>query len=212
MLDKYTLFYYDRNAEQYYQNTVSLDLSDNLDRFLSHLPAAPHILDFGCGSGRDTKAFMEKGCQVDAVDGCGTLCRLASEHTGIPVRYMLFEDLSAISEYDGIWACASVMHLPNDELQTVMDKMMTAVKPGGLIYMSFKYGFSSEWKDERHFTKMTEERLADLIKPVKNLKIMDQWTTFDVRPNRKEEKWLHVILQKQARKKNFFSNLFHEKR
>ena len=81
-------------------------------RFLACLPAGAAILDFGCGSGRDAKAFLELGFSVEASDGSEELCRRASELTGIPVKRMLFSELSAADRYDGIWACASILHLP----------------------------------------------------------------------------------------------------
>lgn len=74
-----TIDYYNQNAKQYYKSTVSLDFSDNRDRFLKYLPAAGHILDFGCGSGRDTKAFLKKGFLVTAVDGSKEMCKLATK-------------------------------------------------------------------------------------------------------------------------------------
>lgn len=108
--------------------------------FLNLLRTESYILDFGCGSGRDTKYFLEHGYQVDAVDGSMELCRIASEFTGIEVRQMLFQELQEKEKYDGIWACASILHVPKIELADILQKMCNAVKVDGVIYISFKYG------------------------------------------------------------------------
>lgn len=192
-----TLSYYNQNATQFCQNTVSVDFTATQTSFLSRLPAAARILDFGCGSGRDTKAFLEQGYQVDAIDGSSELCKLASEYTGIQVRHMYFQDLSAVSEYDGIWACSSILHLTREELSKVMRKLITALKPNGIIYTSFKYGTFEGERNGRYFIDMTEETFADFIRDRKELQTEEEWVSSDVRPGRSEEKWLNLILRKK---------------
>ena len=142
-----TLFYYNQNACTFAESTISVDFSETQNRFLTKLSPDAHILDFGCGSGRDTKYFLEKGYHIDAIDGSKELCRIASEYTGIEVKQMLFQELAEQEKYDGIWACSSILHLPKDELKIVFEKMLTALKEKGWIYTSFKYGtFSGEIK------------------------------------------------------------------
>lgn len=192
-----TLSYYNQNATQFCQNTVSVDFTATQTSFLSRLPAAARILDFGCGSGRDTKAFLEQGYRVDAIDGSSELCKLASEYTGIQVRHMYFQDLSAISEYDGIWACSSILHLTREELSKVMRKLITALKPNGIIYTSFKYGTFEGERNGRYFIDMTEETFADFIRDRKELQTEEEWVSSDVRPGRSAEKWLNLILRKK---------------
>ena len=131
-----TLEYYDHNAEQFFKTTADVDFTDTQDRFLRYLAPGSRILDLGCGSGRDARYFLEKGYQVDATDGSAEICRLASEYTGIPVKQMLFSELDATEEYDGIWACASILHLPEEELRDVMHRIGTALKIGGIFYTS----------------------------------------------------------------------------
>lgn len=108
--------------------------------FCKSINPGAYILDFGCGAGRDTKYFLDQGYLVEAIDGSEQLCQIASKHTGIKVRQMLFQELKVNEKYDGIWACASILHLPKKELKEVFKKMLTALKPGGRIYTSFKYG------------------------------------------------------------------------
>lgn len=191
-----TLKYYSMNAENFYQNTVSVEFSDTQSKFLSKLDKNAHILDFGCGSGRDTKAFLNQGYQVEATDGSAELCKLAIQYTGITVRHMLFQDLSAADQYDGIWACSSILHLPLDELSDVMRKMTAALKPNGIIYTSFKYGTFSGERNGRYFTDMTESTFKAFIRNIADLVTEEQWISSDVRPGRGEEQWLNIILRK----------------
>lgn len=192
-----TLTYYNQNAAQFYNGTVSVDFTATRQRFLSCLPNPAVILDFGCGSGRDTKAFLDQGYQVEAIDGSEELCKLATQYTGIQVRHMLFQGLSGKEKYDGIWACSSILHLPKDDLADVMRKMTTALKPNGIIYTSFKYGTFSGERNGRYFTDMTEAAFADFISNIEALQVEEQWISSDVRPGRGEERWLNLILRKK---------------
>lgn len=191
-----TLTYYNQNATRFYTTTVSVEFTATRQRFLSYLPNPAVILDFGCGSGRDTKAFLDQGYHVEAIDGSEELCKLATQYTGTPVRHMLFQDLDAVSKYGGIWACSSILHLPKDELADVMRKMSAALKPDGIIYTSFKYGIFSGERNGRYFTDMTETSFADFMREIQELRTEEYWITFDVRPGREDEKWLNLILRK----------------
>ena len=133
-----TIDYYNQNADSFVQGTVSVDFKETQDKFLQLLPGKT-ILDFGCGSGRDTKYFLESGFDVTATDGSEELCKSASAYTGIQVKHMLFQDLNEADIYDGIWACSSILHLSKDDLRIVINKMSKALKPNGIIYTSFKY-------------------------------------------------------------------------
>ena len=190
-----TLNYYNNNAEAFIQGTISVDFSATQDRFL-RLLSGKKILDFGCGSGRDTKHFLEKGFEVAAIDGSVELCKAASLYTGIKVKHMLFLDLDESAAYDGIWACSSILHLPKSELKEVFLKMSEALAPDGIIYTSFKYGTFEGVRNGRYFTDFTTETFASFIKDIKELVIRDQWITGDVRPGREDEKWLNLILEK----------------
>lgn len=192
-----TLSYYNNHADEFYKSTVNIEFATVQERFLAKLQNGSNILDFGCGSGRDTKYFIEQGYQVDAVDGSKELCQLASEYTEIKVRNMFFQELSEVGKYDGIWACSSILHLSIDELAEVIRKMAVALKEHGIIYTSFKYGTFTGERNGRFFTDMTEEKFADFISEIDALEVEEQWTTSDVRPGRGEEKWLNLILRKR---------------
>lgn len=196
MINK-TLNYYDQNADIFVQGTVSVEFKETQDKFLQAL-SGKKILDFGCGSGRDTKYFMESGLDVTAIDGSQKLCKRASEYTGIQVKHMMFQDLDEVDCYDGIWACSSILHLPKDELKAVFNKMGRALKPNGIIYTSFKYGDFEGERNGRFFTDFNLEIFKDFIKDVKDILIEEAWITGDVRPGREEEKWLNLLLRKTA--------------
>ncbi len=191
-----TLDYYNQNSDAFVSSTLSADMTDTQSRFLSCLPANGTILDFGCGSGRDTKAFGEAGYQVDAIDGSEELCVRASEYTGIPVKKMLFSELDAKDRYDGIWACASILHLPKAELLDALCKIAAALKAGGVLYASFKYGEFEGIRNGRHFTDFTEESLKAFLTKVNGLQIKEMWTTQDVRAERHDLKWINVLAEK----------------
>ncbi len=111
-----TIRYYDKNAESFATSTFNVEFMDIQNKFISLLPLHGHILDFGCGAGRDTKYFINHGFKVDAVDGSESLCRIASQNTGIKVQKMMFSELNKEQYYDGVWACSSILHLDQKEL------------------------------------------------------------------------------------------------
>ena len=193
-----TIDYYDKNATEYSESTIGVDFSATQERFLRYIPSHAKILDFGCGSGRDAKYFLDKGYDVDAIDGSKEFCRLASIYTGITVKQMLFQELASVNEYDGIWACASILHLQKDDLILVLHKMATALKNTGVIYASFKYGTFFGERQGRYFTDFNEERLTEILALVPELQCREFWISSDVRPDRSDEKWLNVILSRKA--------------
>lgn len=195
-MDKRTLSYYENNSHTFIKNTLSVEFAQVQDKFLECITKGGIILDFGCGSGRDTKYFLEKGYVVEAIDGSSKLCRMAGEYTGIDVKHMFFSELSADNQYDGIWACASILHLPKEELKDVLRKMIIATKDYGYIYTSFKYGDFEGYRNERYYTDFTEASFIDFIKDIPQMKMIEYWISEDVRLSRGEEKWLNLILQK----------------
>ncbi|QLR79276.1 class I SAM-dependent methyltransferase [Citrobacter freundii] len=191
-----TLEYYQRHAQDFFSSTVNVDMESLYLPFLRHLPQSGHILDAGCGSGRDSKAFLEKGYQVEAFDASAEMVNLASQHAGLCVRQMTFNDIADTERYDGIWCCASLLHVSAEALPGVMSKLARALKTGGTWYVSFKYGETERVKDGRHFTDLTEQGLEKLIAPLSDITLISSWTTRDKRPDR-DEMWLNALLQKK---------------
>lgn len=195
-MNKQTLDYYNTNATVFAEGTIKADMSTTRDCFLDYMAPKGTILDWGCGSGRDSLAFKELGYEVEAADASEELCKFASELIGIEVRNETFNDLQVADKYDGIWACASLLHVERQQLPDIFAKAYRALKTNGVMYVSFKYGIYEGERNGRFFTDMTEEKFKNVIKDFNNFVIIDQWITEDVRAGREEEKWLNVILKK----------------
>ena len=193
---KTTLDYYNENAQSFVAGTQDVEFHETQDKFLSYLDDGASVLDFGCGSGRDTKYFLECGYNVEAMDGSVKLCEIASAYAGIQVKNILFEDLNEVEKYDGIWACSSILHLNKDELKKVFGLMCKALKKNGIIYTSFKYGEYEGMRNGRFFTDFTEESFHTFMSDICGLVIEEEWISADVRPGRGDEKWLNLIIKK----------------
>ena len=191
-----TLKYYQDNAQTFFDGTVNVDMSSLYETFTQHLAPGARVLDAGCGSGRDAKAFLEMGYQVEACDASPAMVELAREHTGLPVQLMTFADVDWKEEFDGIWCCASLLHVPALELPGVMRRLADALKPGGVWYVSFKYGDGEREVDGRRFTDRNEASLRRMLAVVQEIEIKSLWTTLDKRPGR-DEVWLNGVLQKK---------------
>ena len=183
-----TLSYYNTNTSSFVESTQSVQMTEAWSRFTAKLLPSSLILDFGCGSGRDTKYFLEHGYQIEAIDGSEELCNVASAYTGITVKKQLFTELSEIHKYDAVWACSSILHASSDELVIIMRKIWTALKDNGVFYTSFKYGTFEGERNDRYFTDMTEESLSALLTKVTGFNIEEQWITSDVRPGREDDR------------------------
>ena len=190
-----TLTYYNTNAHRFTSDTLNVEFSNIQDSFLAQLPAGALILDFGCGSGRDSRYFLQKGYRVEACDGSEEMVKAATRNAGIPVKKMLFSELNEENRYDGIFACASILHVPSKELPDILTRMKRAVKPGGILYVSFKYGTFEGIRNGRYFTDQTDESLHAILDRVGGLEIIRTGITGDARPGREDEKWLNVLLR-----------------
>ncbi len=191
-----TLDYYNKNSELFTKDTVDADFSAIPNAFLGYLESGALILDFGCGTGRDSKYFLDHGFRVEAADGSEEMVRIANEYTGLPVKQILFEELDETEKYDGIFANASILHVPYSDLPSVLTKMKKAVKHNGIIYVSFKYGNTDKMRGDRYYTDMDEDRFAELLNAVDGLTVLRQFVSADVRPDHADEKWLNVFMKR----------------
>lgn len=210
--EKMTLSYYDENASAFCEGTRNADMSETRGRFLQYLKPNALILDAGCGSGRDSKAFMEGSYRVVAIDGSKEMCRQASKYLGQEVQCRRFEEIDERNVYDGIWACASLLHVPYKLLPKVIARLVDALVDGGVLYASFKYG-GDKMKGEReaggrYFTDLTEEGWRKVLEEAeeemkgsesgsKKLETIECFVTGDVREGRGGEKWLNVVGRKK---------------
>lgn len=192
-----TLEYYRANSEAFSEGTFKVDFSQTQEKFLKLLPKNAAVLDLGCGSGRDSLSFLRRGFRVTAADGSPEMCRIAAQNTGLPVKTLLFDDLDFKDEFDGIWACASILHLSREPLKTVLGKIERALVSGGILYTSFKYGEFSGMRNGRFFTDFTYETFREFLREACNLRICEYWISRDVRPGRDEEKWLNLLMRKE---------------
>ena len=158
-----TIDYYNKHAEEFTASTFEVDMESLYQPFLAELPGGTRILDVGCGSGRDTLAFKNKGYYVDAIDYSEELVKKATRLTGIPVKLESFYEIDADEAYDGIWACASLLHCERSRLKEVIGKLLRALKPNGVLYMSFKYGNNDREKEGRQFTNLNEAQAEILL-------------------------------------------------
>lgn len=192
-----TIDYYNKHVEEFTTSTFEVDMKSLYQPFLAELPEGARILDVGCGSGRDTLAFKNKGYQVDAIDYSEELVKKATRLTGIPIKLKSFYEVDDYEAYDGIWACASLLHCERSRLAEVLEKMVQALKPNGVIYMSFKYGDSDRDQDGRQFTDLDENQAEALLEQFDNVQHIQQWVTLDQRPDR-QEKWLNLLWKKHG--------------
>ena len=190
-----TIDYYNKHAEEFTASTFEVDMESLYQPFLAELPRGTRILDVGCGSGRDTLAFKNKGYHVDAIDYSEELVKKATRLTGIPVKLQSFYEIDADEAYDGIWACASLLHCERTRLKEVIGKLLSALKPNGVLYMSFKYGNSDREKEGRQFTDLNEAQAEILLGQLENVQQIRQWITVDKRAERTEQ-WLNLLWKK----------------
>lgn len=187
-----TIGYYDANAAGFVADTDSVEFGALQLEFARRLPQGGRILDLGCGSGRDSLAFLKAGFEVDAVDGSAQMALAASALIGLPVAHALFNDYEPKGPYDGIWACSSLLHVPAAELAGIIAKYAHALTPGGAFYLSFKLGSHDGMRNGRWFTDLDEPAFRALIAKVPELEIDRIDVTRDVRPGRADEKWLNA--------------------
>ncbi|MEI8654873.1 class I SAM-dependent methyltransferase [Pseudoalteromonas sp. Hal273] len=189
-----TLTYYNQNAKAFSDSTLNVDMSALYAEFLPHVAQHGRILDAGCGSARDAAFFKAQGFTVSAFDASPELAELASSYLQQPVAVKTFQELNCVNQYDGIWCCASLLHVPKAELPQVFLNLQNALKPNGVLYVSFKYGDTERVHNGREFTDLTEQLLSDLINQHTQLSIMKHWQSVDQRPGRESEVWLNALL------------------
>ena len=190
-----TLSWYKENAPLYAEETKNSLVYDALGEFLSRVEEKGRILDLGCGSGRDSFFFLERGFSVDSLDGSEAMKREAERLFGINVRLSDFLSLDEEEKYDGVWAQASILHLEEESLRKVLNLISRALKTGGVFYTSFRKGEVDGFENGRWYTNMTESRFSSLLPP--NLQIEKSWEGKDVRPG-VNKTWLSIISRKEG--------------
>ena len=190
-----TIRFYDEHAADYVRATVGVNMETLYEPFLSRIPKGGRILDAGCGSGRDSRAFLDRGYSVVSIDASKMMVDATTQLTDQQAHLMAFQEISFSDEFDGIWACASLLHVPSIELTDVFGKLVSALRSSGVAYASFKEGHGERRHDQRLFTDMDEPGITELVGGIAGLELLRLWHTADQRSDRKD-RWLNVLLRK----------------
>ncbi|MCK5130331.1 MAG: class I SAM-dependent methyltransferase [Clostridiales bacterium] len=192
-----TINYYNENAEAFIERTFFCDAPESYKRFLEFIPEKGYILDAGCGSGRDSLFFINKGYRVLGLDASEEMVKHSEKVTRQKVLHTTFQEADFEDEtFDGVWARASLLHIHREEIDTVVAKLYAALKPGGAFYVAFKYGDMEHTEGTRFFNCYTEDTVLDIFKELEAYKLVTVEVTTDVRPDKLERKWVNCIIQK----------------
>ena len=191
-----TMAYYEANAEEYINRTKDIDMSEIYSKFLEYVPKNGYILDLGCGSGRDSKYFNSNGYKVLGIDASKKFCDHLKNDLKIDSQVMNLEDFYFENEFDGVWACASLLHLKKYDVIKCLHHISYSLKENGTLYASFKYGDAERIDDTgRFYSDFTEMDIPVLFNEGTKLKCVDWWTSKDKKEG-SDETWLNVICKK----------------
>jgi SAM-dependent methyltransferase len=190
-----SLEYYNQNAAEYFEHTVDINMQESWDRFTSLLPEDGSILDLGCGSGRDSAYFISCGFDVTAMDASEEMCDLASIHIGQDVLKLSFAEMDFKEVFDGVWACASLLHVPGKEMDGIFAKVVDSLKINGVLFMSFRYGDYEGERDGRYYKDYRTKTIKDLISHYENLEIIEIQKCEDYRED-SEITWVYALIRK----------------
>lgn len=188
--------YYEKTSNKYFKETVNNSMVSTLEKFIQFIPDDGKILDLGCGSGRDSKYLMNRGFQVVALDYSANIAELASKYLGKDVIKKEIENIDYQNEFDGIWACASLLHLSPRQLEMALQKIMDALRSGGILYTSFKEGGGITIDEKgRYFNNQTVNSLTSLLKSFPKNEIVEIWLDRSVLRSRKQT-WVSALIRK----------------
>jgi SAM-dependent methyltransferase len=169
----------------------------HLAAFLDRLEPGAHILELGCGGGRDASVMLAQGFKVDATDGVPEMARQAEARIGRPARVMRFDELDAMECYDAVWANASLLHVPRAELPGILRLIWRALKPGGLHFANFKDG-QQEGRDRfgRYYNYLVPEELLDLYRRAADWQVVGTEQGVGAGYDGTPARWIEVTVQK----------------
>ena len=196
MADEQTIRFYDKNADEYFEKTVHVDMSAIYPRFLKYVKQGGTIIDIGSGSGRDILYFKKNGFQVSGIDASEELCKKAIQYTKAPISCCKIEDWNPIQTYDGIWADASLVHLSIQEIDAFLKHIPERLNTDGAVYMSFKSGIiTGVDRKGRFYTNVEEADIYRILDAVCGINIEELWYSDD-NLDRSDIKWMNIILRK----------------
>jgi SAM-dependent methyltransferase len=187
--------YYNQNAGEYFEHTVDINMQECWDSFTKLLPEGGSILDLGCGSGRDSAYFISCGFDLTAMDASEEMCDLASIHIGQDVLHLSFAEVDFNEVFDGIWACASLLHVPSSEIEEIFAKIVQSLKLNGILFMSFHYGDFEGERDGRYYTDYGSKKIKELIAKYENMELIEIKKCEDSRDN-SDQIWIYALARK----------------
>jgi 2-polyprenyl-3-methyl-5-hydroxy-6-metoxy-1,4-benzoquinol methylase len=193
-----TTNYYNKNAKAYFNSTIKVNMLETANHFLSFIKDKGTIIDIGAGSGRDMKYVKDKGFKVEGIDASQDLCRLASEYSGCRVSCVKIQEWFPDKRYDGIWACASLVHLVDFEIEDFIRRLCELLEKNGVAYLSFKKGIHTGYDEKgRFFSDYPEEKVQRIFKQSSIIELIDLWETED-RMKRDDLIWVNILLRKNG--------------
>ena len=200
-IEKFTIAHYENNAESFRVGTKDHDVSQNIAAFLGALPKDKKldILDFGCGPGRDVNVFKEMGHRPIGLDGSKEFCKMTQQLSNFPILNQRFLHLELEdNSFDGIFANASLFHVPSLELPRVLRELHTSLRKGGILFSSNPRGNAEGWQGQRYGHYM-EFEVSDIYLKQSGFKIIDHYYRPSGKP-RERQPWLAIVSQRQELK------------
>lgn len=200
-IKKDTIEFYDKNSENYFENTKNLEMNEIYKEFLNDIPRKGKILDCGCGSGRDTLYFKKRKYQVSGFDASKKLVDLAKKHTGVMIKHNTFENFNTVEKFDGLFFMASLLHLKPNEFEKTLKKFKKFLNKNGKIYLSLKEGENQEKIDNngRYFHYWSSEKVNEVLN-----KIGLEGKIFITGDKKKhevqKENWLNFVVKEKSPK------------
>src|SRR5574344_1378393 len=191
-----TLAYYNKNAQEYFDKTINGNMNKAYHLFISCLKSNDNILDLGCGSGRDSKYFIEQGYNITAIDGSKEMCKIASTYINQEVYNITFDELNTNKKYNGIWACATLLHINKSEFINTLNKLYSILVDDGILYISLKNGDNNEIVDNKFYQYYTKDEL-DKIFADNNFRIKEYFIATSSTNKDEDRYWHNYILKKQ---------------
>jgi len=193
-----TIAYYDQNSEAFAERAFCRDMREFQTAFLEQVREGGRILDAGCGPGRDTREFLRRGYVVSAIDASSEMVRLCRENTGVPAVQLRMEEIEGQAIYDGVWARASLLHVPRIDLPDVMGRLRDVLSPGGAFYGSFQQGTGERLDEQgRLYSDMSEAGLRSVLDEA-GLEVVRVWATVDEDRGPGHPDWVHALARRSA--------------
>ncbi|MFZ4550199.1 MAG: class I SAM-dependent methyltransferase [Aquabacterium sp.] len=190
--------FYNENAVSYALETAQADLSQLYSQFAARLQPGARVLDLGCGGGRDLRAFKTRGFDCIGVDPSARLAKISAETSGCEVLVSKAQELSFVDAFDGIWACASLLHLPKVEMPATLTRLRNALRSNGVLFLSMQEGHgSSVEEDGRFYARYSNQELRELV-VASGLNLIDQWITADSLKGRESIAWINLLAVKPS--------------